>query len=605
MRPIPLLALLLLALLLPEGAAAAVSCDDRGVSCRTVRVQLEPGQPSLGSVGLFVQRIRAPGPRRGRPVLILPGGPGQSSTPDFSPFDDRVVLRLLSARREVIVFDPRGTGRSGLIRCRELQRDPHLRSPRAAEACARRLGARRGSYGIDEHVVDLEAVRAALRVPELDLLGVSYGTLVAERYAQAFPGRVGRLVLDSIVPPRGASADDAEIFRAMPRVLTEVCGENRCLPYTNDPAGDLQALVRTLRREGPLRGTVVDARGRRRAAEIGVVGLLDIMLEGDFNPGAREALVPALIAARRGDAAPLLRLARQVAAVAGPSEAESFSSGAYAAGSCEVLEQLWDPAADPATRLVQARDALREIGDGRYLPFDAQTVLDADFLPLCLRWPAPLEPLPSASDALPPVPMLMLAGAEDLRTPAEEARALAAATPSARLIVVPRVGHSVLSSDDTGCAARAASDFLLVRRARVTRCAGPRRLNPPPPVPPRTTGEVKAPRGVPGIVGRTVQAVDISLDDVQLALTIGPRGGGGLRGGRYAASGDGVRMRAYEYVPGIRIDASPRADGALVIRTSGPRAARGRLDMTPDARIRGVVGGRRIRTRAGAGPPRA
>ena len=607
MRPIPLLALLLVALaVFPRPAGAAAACDGDSVRCTTVRVALEPSEPALGEVRLYVQRLRGPGRRRGRPVVILPGGPGQSITPDLAPEDDAVVLALLGAGREVIVFDPRGTGRSGLIRCPELQRDPHLRSPRGAETCARRLGERRGSYGIDEHVGDLEAVRRALRIPRLDLFGISYGTLVAERYAQAFPARIGRLLLDSVVPPGGASAEDLELFRAMPRVLTAICGQDRCLPYTKDPVGEVAGLVRAIRAEGPLRGTVVDRRGQRRRAELGTVGLLDLLLEGDFNPVAREGFIPAVIAARRGDPAPLLRLSRLVAQAAGTYPARSFSAGAYAAGSCEVLDQPWDPAADPATRLQQAREAVTRLGPQTFRPFDAQTILDADFLPLCLRWPAPREPIPSVvSEILPRVPTLMLSGAEDLRTPVEEARRVAAANPGARLIVVPRVGHSVVTSDASGCALRAATGFLLARGGRTPRCSGPERLSPPVPVPPRTTGEIKTPGGVPARIGRTVQAVDLALDDVQLALTVGVLRGGGLRGGTFAASRGSVRLRRYEYVTGIRIDAVPRRDGSLLVRTSGPAAAPGTLVLERDARIRGVVGGRRIRTRAGAGPPRS
>ncbi|CAA9475793.1 MAG: hypothetical protein AVDCRST_MAG85-301 [uncultured Solirubrobacteraceae bacterium] len=606
MRPMPLLALLLVlvAVAHPQPAAAAVPCDFPIVRCLTVQVPLEPSRPELGRVGLFVQALRPAGRTR-RTVIMLAGGPGQASTTDFAATADPLVGRLLSGGTRVVVFDARGTGRSGLVRCPELQRDPHLRGSRAAEACARRLGDRRGSYGIDEHVDDIEAVRRAIRAERIDLSGTSYGTLMAERYAQAHPERVGRLLLDSVVRPGGSSAQGLEVFAAMPRVLNALCDDDRCLPYTKDPVGQLAALVQTMRQAGPLSGTVVDERGRRRTATIGGVGLLDILFEGDFNPGVREALVPAVIAARRGDTAPLLRLARQVAAAAPPLRTAAFSAGAYAAGSCEVLQQPWDPAADVPERLRQAREAATEIGGQAFFPFDVETAISGDFLSLCLRWPAPLEPVPSVvSDVLPPKPTLVLAGAEDLRTPLEEARKLVEANPAARLLVLPRTGHSVTTSDATGCATRASIAFLLAKRVPRA-CRGPRRVAPRVPVPPRTAAGLKTPAGVPARIGRTVQAVDLALDDVQLAITIGARRGGGLRGGSYVASGESVRMRGYEYVPGIRIDAEPRFDGSLVIRTSGPNAARGRLVLEPDARVRGVVGGRRIVTRAGGGPPRS
>jgi pimeloyl-ACP methyl ester carboxylesterase len=606
MRRTSLHALLLLALAtLGHGAAtaqAALPCADDLVRCRTVSVPLDPEEPSLGRVGLFTQSI---GPTsRGRTVMVLSGGPGQSTTPTFDPFADPLVGELLG-RRSVVVFDARGTGRSGLLRCPELQRDQHLRATRAAEACARRLGDRRSEYGIDEHVADIEAVRRALRIRRLDIIGTSYGTMVALRYAQAFPDRVGRLLLDSVVPPSGTSADGLEIFRAMPRVLTELCGENRCSPYTDDLTGQVADLVRKVRAEGPLVGPVFDRRGRAARGELGAVGLLDVLLEGDFNPVVREALPSAVVAANRGDAAPMLRLTRLVAASAPPQRAVDFSAGAYAAGSCEVLQQPWDPAAPPELRRAQATEAARSFSPDSYRPFDAQTILDADYLALCLRWPAPREPMARASDELPRKPMLMISGAEDLRTPVEEAARLSRSVPTSRHLVVPHVGHSVLGSDSSGCALRAALDFMLVRPTRITLCRGPRRIGPRVPVPPRTADAVKAPRGVPARVGRTVQAIDLSLDDVAMALGVGVRRGGGLRGGSYAATRGSVRMRRYEYVPGIRIDAEPRRGGGLTLRTSGPNAARGRLVMSRSGRIRGVVGGRRVRTRAGAGPPQA
>ena len=598
--PILLLALLLTAL--PAGTAAAAERCPVGVSdCATVRVPLDYSRPAGPKIGLAVQRVRSEGARR--TVLVLSGGPGQSITPGFDPVLDE-FLRELLGQRDILVFDARGTGESGLLRCPELQKDPHLRGTRAAAACARRLGPRRGFYGIDEHVRDIESVRRRLGIRRLDLFGTSYGTLVALRYAQAYPDRVGRLLLDSVARPAGMSALGEEIFGAMPRVLNELCGQNRCLPYTRDLTGRVRDVVERIRREGPLTARLPDARGRARVERLGVIGFLDILLEGDFNSLVREAMPAAVIAAHRGDPAPLVRLSKLVAAAAPAFPAQAFSAGAYAAGSCENLEQPWDTAAPPAERLAQAAERVRALGDGPFRPFDALTVLDADYLALCLRWPAPRDPIVPATDALPRKPMLLLSGAEDLRTPVEEAVKIVAAVPGARHLVVPRTGHSVLGSDTTGCAREAAADFLLVRRTRVRSCRGPSRVAPKVPLPPTTLDLIKAPRGVPARIGVTVQAVDLALDDVALALGIGALRGGGLRGGSFRAARGSVVLRDYEYAPGIRVDATPRSrDGALVITTSGPDAARGRLVLSARGRISGVLGGRRIRTFTRAGPP--
>ena len=87
----------------------------------------------------------------------------------------------------VVGFDQRGTGGSGLLRCRALEHDPRLRSVRAGEACARRLGEKRRLYTTPDSVEDLEAIRAELGVERLTLFGISYGTELALAYARAHP----------------------------------------------------------------------------------------------------------------------------------------------------------------------------------------------------------------------------------------------------------------------------------------------------------------------------------------------------------------------------------------------------------------------------------
>jgi pimeloyl-ACP methyl ester carboxylesterase len=99
----------------------------------------------------------------GAPVICLPGGPMQ----------DTVYLGELgglSAHRQLIMLDPRGTGESAI--------------PEDA-----------GSYRCDRLVDDVEALREHLGLDRLDLLGHSAGTNLAVLYAARHPDRVGRLAL--------------------------------------------------------------------------------------------------------------------------------------------------------------------------------------------------------------------------------------------------------------------------------------------------------------------------------------------------------------------------------------------------------------------------
>ena len=83
-------------------------------------------------------------------------------------------------RYRVVAFDQRGTGPTAL-RCGALDgaaADGDLAL--AAARCAEQIGPRRAHFTTADSVADLEDLRVALGAPRLTLVGVSYGTLVAQ-----------------------------------------------------------------------------------------------------------------------------------------------------------------------------------------------------------------------------------------------------------------------------------------------------------------------------------------------------------------------------------------------------------------------------------------
>jgi proline iminopeptidase len=99
----------------------------------------------------------------GVPVICLPGGPMQDSV-------YLGELGGLSAHRQLIMVDPRGTGRSAI--------------PEDA-----------ASYRCDRLIDDVEALREHLGLDRLDLLAHSAGGNLAALYVARHPERVGRLAL--------------------------------------------------------------------------------------------------------------------------------------------------------------------------------------------------------------------------------------------------------------------------------------------------------------------------------------------------------------------------------------------------------------------------
>jgi len=188
--PIVWLALALTALCgAPAAQAASLKfkqCGDVAFTCARLSVPLDRAGVVPGRVSLLVKRRETIAKRRRGVLVVLAGGPGQSATEALGGESSRGVAAALDSR-DVIVYDQRGTGRSGLLRCPSLERAGVFDFARPAAECARKLGPRRGFYTSKDTADDLEAIRKALGVEKLSLFGVSYGTRTAQAYALRYP----------------------------------------------------------------------------------------------------------------------------------------------------------------------------------------------------------------------------------------------------------------------------------------------------------------------------------------------------------------------------------------------------------------------------------
>jgi hypothetical protein len=313
-----------------------------------------------------------------------------------------------------------------------------------------------------------------------------------------------------------------------------------------------------------------------------------------------------------GDTAPILRLAA-FAAEDGDGGAKQLSVATFATTVCGESPLPWDPAAPPDQRMAQARASVAAQPPAAFAPFDAATALESDVLALCERWPDPRAA--ATARPLPDVPVLLLSGSQDLRTPSEDARRVAAQFPRARLLTVPRVGHSVLGTDLSGCAVAATGRFLLGRTVAGCRAAGaqlrPTRRDPV------SLDAVPPARGTSGLPGRTLAAVRLTYQDALRGffdqILSGAAGNpddilsfryeaGGLRAGRSVMTFLRARFDGLVYVPGVRISGRLTSLAILpdgVLRVSGPAAARGTLRVR-SGKVSGELGGRRVR--GGLGP---
>jgi pimeloyl-ACP methyl ester carboxylesterase len=183
-----------------------------GDRCTRLTVPLDYAQPSGRTIQLNVLKVPAadPGSRLGS-LVVNPGGPGE---PGASYAVQGAFGQPLHDHFDIVGFDPRGAGSSAPVDClsdsaldQYLAVDPEPSTPAEvaafqAEQHAIATGCPRLSGPIAAHVSTVEAardmdiLRAALGDARLTYLGASYGTKLGATYAQLFPSRVGRFVLD-------------------------------------------------------------------------------------------------------------------------------------------------------------------------------------------------------------------------------------------------------------------------------------------------------------------------------------------------------------------------------------------------------------------------
>jgi pimeloyl-ACP methyl ester carboxylesterase len=605
-----------------------------------VSVPLDRSGAVPGTIRLHADVARAKS-ATDAPLLAIAGLPGQATTTtldadslmwkmatEFQSDDGRTGYAWPS--RDVVVLDLRGTGKSGPLRCEALERATSDASVAAAE-CAAALGLRRGFYTARDSADDIEAVRKALGSEEIALLGISYGARVALTYAQRYPSRVDRLLLQSPPPPDGGDLFHRSAFAAIPEVVRARCGPLRCRRASRSPVADVQALARRLEQR-PIGGVVVDGSGRRRTARLDAFDLFEL-LGGKGGPVATdEAAVPGFVRnALRGDVDPLLRAQRSerwyTFAVPSPDFSRLFSSATSMASTCEESVLPWARSTRLENRDAEAAAFVVGLPAGALDPFGARTALKSDLVELCRKWPV-ASAAPDPPRSLPPIPTLIMAGGQDLVAPPSQARAVGRLIPGARVLEIPGSDSELDLSFGT-CASTAFRAFF-ADDAPPARCGRPmfgqwraRRA------PPLSLTEVAPEPGSRGRVGRTVAAVRFTLRDgaetiamkffarvvtgtgngrrFLLQLYGKPVRTGALRRGTYRLGFRQARfaLRDASYVPGVRIsgaigpydeDKPSRPHGHL--RVSGPAAAHGKLTLRGHF-LSGRLGGRPVRMRIG------
>ena len=144
------------------------------------------------------------------PVFLFAGGPGQAAA-DLAR-EALMILGGLNTRRDIVLIDQRGTGKSNGLGCKFGDPNtPEMIDPVKRELfnrklvveCRDKLAARADLtlYTTTIAMADVDEVRLALGYDRINLWGGSYGTRAALEYLRRYPGQVRSVVIDGVAPP--------------------------------------------------------------------------------------------------------------------------------------------------------------------------------------------------------------------------------------------------------------------------------------------------------------------------------------------------------------------------------------------------------------------
>ncbi len=186
--------------------------------CTDLRVPIDYADLTIGTFKIAVLRYKAQDQeKRIGSLIVNPGGPGGSGV-DYAYNAEYVFDPDVLDRYDIVGFDPRGVNRSVPIKClSNSETDESYASDAKPDTEAELEKALADSqdfinkceekneylnhFSTAEAARDMDILRATLGDKKINYFGKSYGTYLGTLYAQFFPEKVGRMILDGAVNP--------------------------------------------------------------------------------------------------------------------------------------------------------------------------------------------------------------------------------------------------------------------------------------------------------------------------------------------------------------------------------------------------------------------
>jgi pimeloyl-ACP methyl ester carboxylesterase len=439
-----------------------------GFQCADASAPMDWKDPGKASIKLALIRHVAPGTPIGS-LLVNPGGPGASGVDFVKQSLSYAVDSTLQQHFDIVGFDPRGVGSSSAVDCggpRVLDdfiygivpgtpgsdawiAQVEKENGEFGQACLKNTGPLLQYVDTDSAARDLDLLRAVLGDKKLNYLGYSYGTLLGATYAELYPKKTGRLVLDGALDPATSDFDvtltQAKGFESAFRAYLSDCLTRKGCPFHGTVDGAVAQVHQLLQQlqQHPIAGDD----GRRLGANTMFTAII-LPLYDQSNWKYLDQLFDDV---RQGGTSIAFQLA--------DSYNDRDSSGVYSSNETEAFQAIncldYKTDSDPADMRRQAAE------------LDAQAPLFGPVMSWggtsCATWPFPGSRDRVAIHAAGSAPIIVVGTTDDPATPYVWAKNLARELQNGHLVTRKGEGHTGYNKGNR-CVDSAVDDFFVSGR---------------------------------------------------------------------------------------------------------------------------------------------
>ncbi|GAB2562987.1 alpha/beta fold hydrolase [Dyella jejuensis] len=377
-------------------------------------------------------------------AVLLAGGPGEAATESWVV--EAPAFADVRKHHDVLLLDQRGTGGSNPLSCKGAESAADETSVtldmdkvrKEVAACLAEVSQKADPrfYTTTIAAQDLEEVRKALGSPLFDLVGVSYGTRMAQQYLRHYPGAVRSVVLDSVVPNQAVLGEDfaANLDSALKKNFAQCLAVAACKQRFGDSMQTLYQLRDALR-ANPHAVSFRDPQTYESVVRpLSEFSLASVVRMFAYQPETAALLPLSINAAAHGDVGPLLGQAKLL----NGDLSGDMNNGMSMSVICSEDADLLQP---------RPQDQNTILGNHLIDAIKAQ----------CQVWPHGTRPADFHAPLKSDKPILLLSGEFDPVTPPSYGEQILPGLSHGRQLVFKGQGHSLLGR---GCMPQLLGKFI-------------------------------------------------------------------------------------------------------------------------------------------------